>query len=219
MTDGQLAFHGRRDHQEKIRGQRMELGEIEAVLSRAAGVLFACVGTRFAPVTGEKQLVAYVLPGGQALLSTHALQEHLAQHLSSAMIPSVFIQLGGMPLNTSGKLDRSLLPDPTEENLLGEPVAETKREPANELEQAVLETVHGLLGNQQVGLDDDFFLSGGHSLLGAQLVTRVRAAYGIELTLRDLFEAPTVALLAAKVEDLIMAQIEQMSDAEAEAAL
>jgi len=217
LADGQLAFHGRRDTQEKIRGQRMELDEINAVLSHCAGIAFSTVGTRV-DASGDKYLVAYVLPDESAVLSSRALQEYLSQHLSAAMIPAVFVRLKMMPLNTSGKLDLTQLPEPSAENELGEANTPTGRE-ATELETAVLATVHGLLGSDAVGLDDDFFLSGGHSLLGAQLVTRIRSNYGIALTLRDLFEAPTAALLAAKVEDLILAQIENMSDAEAEAAL
>jgi amino acid adenylation domain-containing protein len=219
LPDGELAFHGRRDTQEKIRGQRMELDEINAVLSKATGVLFSTVGSRFDEALGEKHLVAWVLPDEQALPSPRDLQEHLSRHLSAAMIPSVFVRLETLPLNPSGKLDLSLLPPPATGNLLGELEPTNSREPANELEATILSTVHGLLGNAACGLDDDFFLSGGHSLLGAQLVTRVRAAYGVELTLRDLFEAPTAALLAEKVEYLILKQIASMSDAEAEAAL
>jgi amino acid adenylation domain-containing protein len=218
LADGQLAFHGRRDRQEKIRGQRMELDEINAVLGSCAGVMFSSVGTR-TDALGEKQLVAYVLPDEHAVPSSRALQEHLSQYLSAAMIPAVFVRLRTMPLNTSGKLDLSLLPEATDENALGDVNEQPAREPTTELEAAVLATVHGLLGSESVGIDDDFFLSGGHSLLGAQLVTRIRSNYGVDLTLRDLFEAPTPALLAEKVEGLILAQIEQMSDAEAEAAL
>ncbi len=217
LPDGQLAFHGRRDTQEKIRGQRMELDEINAILGQCAGVHFSSVGTR-TDLHGDKYLVAYVLPDESAVPSSRALQEVLSQHLSAAMIPAVFVRLKTMPLNSSGKLDLAQLPEPSAENELGELDEPEQREPT-ELEGAVLATVHGLLGSDDVGLDDDFFLSGGHSLLGAQLVTRIRSNYGIALTLRDLFEAPTVALLAAKVEDLILVQISQMSDAEAEAAL
>ena len=217
LADGQLAFHGRLDHQEKIRGQRMELDEINTVLGRCEGVAFSSVSTRV-DANGEKQLVAYVLPHEHVVLKPRALQDELMQYLSSAMIPSSFVRLKTLPLNTSGKLDLSLLPELTAENALGQQ-EEPEARNATELETALLGTVHGLLGSATVGLDDDFFLSGGHSLLGAQLVTRVRATYDIELTLRDLFEAPTVALLAEKVESLIMAQIETMSDAEAEAAL
>jgi amino acid adenylation domain-containing protein len=218
LPNGQLAFHGRRDTQEKIRGQRMELDEINAVLSQCRGVLFSSVGT-CKDNSGEKQLVAYVLPDEFAVPSSRALQEHLSKYLSSAMVPAIFVRLKVMPLNSSGKLDLSLLPAPNEQNALGDAEDQGSRQPATELEEAVLATVHGLLGSTSCGLDDDFFLSGGHSLLGAQLVTRVRTTYGVELTLRDLFEAPTAALLAQKVEELILAQIERMSDAEAEAAL
>jgi amino acid adenylation domain-containing protein len=218
LPDGQLAFHSRRDHQEKIRGQRIELDEINAVLSRCAGVLFSCVSTRADPATGEKQLVAYVLPEESALLTPRVLQDQLAERLSTAMVPAVFVQLKTMPLNTSGKVDLALLPQPCEENALRQGEEAAPRE-ATELEAAVLATVRALLNNDSVGLDDDFFLSGGHSLLGAQMVSRIRADYGVDLTLRHLFEAPTAALLAETVESLIMAQIEQMTDAEAEAAL
>jgi amino acid adenylation domain-containing protein len=217
LSDGRLTFHGRRDTQEKIRGQRMELDEINAILGQCAGVLFSSVRTRV-DAAGDKYLVAYVLPDEAIVPSSRSLQEYLSQHLSSAMIPAVFVRLKVMPLSTSGKLDLRQLPEPSADNELGEGHESVERD-ATELEAAVLAVVHGLLGSDAVGLDDDFFLSGGHSLLGAQLVTRIRANYGIPLTLRDLFEAPTAALLAAKVENLILAQIAEMSDAEAEAAL
>jgi len=218
LPDGQLAFHGRRDNQEKIRGQRIELDEINAVLSRCAGVLFSCVSTRIDPTTGEKQLVAYVLPEESALLTPRVLQDQLAERLSAAMVPAIFVRLKTMPLNASGKVDLALLPQPCEENALRQEEETAPRE-ATELEAAVLATVRALLNNDSVSLDDDFFLSGGHSLLGAQMVSRIRADYGVDLTLRDLFEAPTAALLAETVESLIVAQIENMTDAEAEAAL
>ena len=218
LADGRLAFHGRRDSQEKIRGQRMELDEIRAVLERCDGVVFSTIGTQLNHL-GEKELVAWVLPGEHAALSPRALQEHLAKYLSSAMIPHVFVQLRTLPLNTSGKLDLTLLPAATAETLLAEPEPAAEREPASELDSALLGIVHQLLGSETVGRDDDFFLSGGHSLLGAQLVTRIRSAYGVDLTLRDLFESPTVSQLALRVESLILAQLDQMSDEEAEAAL
>jgi amino acid adenylation domain-containing protein len=217
LADGRLAFHGRRDSQDKIRGQRVELDEINAVLSRCAGVLFSCVGTCL-DAAGDKYLVAYVLPDESAVPSSRELQEYLSQYLPAAMIPAAFVHLKTMPLNASGKLELAQLPEPCAENELGGGHAAVPRE-ATELEAAVLAIVHGLLGSGAVELDDDFFLSGGHSLLGAQLVTRIRSNYGIALTLRDLFEAPTAALLAAKVEDLILAQISEMSEAEAEASL
>ena len=98
LADGQLAFHGRRDTQEKIRGQRMELDEINAVLSQAAGVTFSSVGTT-SDATGEKQLVAYVLPDDSATPTVREMQEHLARYVSSAMVPPVFVRLRAMPLN------------------------------------------------------------------------------------------------------------------------
>ncbi len=218
LPDGRLAFHGRRDTQQKIRGQRMELDEISAVLERCEGVAFSLVGTHL-DRNGEKQLIAYVLPAEFASPGPRFLQEELGRFLPAAMIPHTFVRLRTLPLNTSGKLDLAQLPAPAEENLLKECEPAIERKATSALETAVLEIVHQLLGTDKVGAEDDFFLSGGHSLLGAQLVTRIRSAYGVELTLRDLFESPTAAQLAMRVETLILLQLEQMSDEEAEAAL
>ena len=128
LPDGQLSFQGRGDHQEKIRGQRMELDEISAVLDRCEGVVFSTVGTHL-DGNGEKQLVAYVLPDEHGAPTPRALQDELARFLPAVMIPPVFVRLRTLPLNTSGKLDLSQLPAPGEENLLAGCEPELEREP------------------------------------------------------------------------------------------
>ena len=210
LADGQIAFRGRADTQEKIRGHRVELDEINAVLHRHPGIAFGVVLT--APdAMGEKQLVAHVLPAGGAQLSAAALQEFLARALPAYMVPAQFVLLRHVPLTANGKLDRAALERPSAANAL----AQASRAPASPLEELLLATVQELLATDEVTVEDDFFLVGGHSLLGTQLVLRVRAAFAVELTLRDLFETATIARLAAKVESLLIAELDALPEEEA----
>ena len=211
LTDGQIAFLGRQDNQEKIRGNRIELDEIVSVLNRHESVAFNVV-VPSADAGVEKHLIAYVLPveGGEPTVKD--LQEFAAQSLPSYMIPSKFVRLSALPLSTNGKTDRSALPEPSEENSLAESAS---REPNSEIEAALLTLVRGLLKSDDIGVEDDFFLMGGHSLLGTQLVLRARESFGVMLTLRDLFEAGTVAGLAERIETLIMDEVNAMSEEEA----
>jgi acyl carrier protein len=128
------------------------------------------------------------------------------------MIPSCFVRLSALPLSANGKVDRNSLPLPSEENAFPE---EASREANSEIEESLLLMVRGLLGTDRVGVEDDFFLIGGHSLLGTQLTLRIRETFGVAFTLRDLFEASTVALLAERIETLIMEQLDAMSEEEA----
>jgi len=160
----------------------------------------------------EKHLIAYVLLAEGASPSSKELQEFAATALPSYMIPSKFVRLAALPLSANGKIDRNTLPPPSEENLLPEVVS---REPNSELEETLLALVRELLKTNDVGVEDDFFLVGGHSLLGTQLVLRARERFGVMLTLRDLFEAATVAGLAARIEDLIFEEVNAMSEEEA----
>jgi len=211
LPDGEIAFLGRVDSQEKIRGNRIELDEIVSVLSRHESVAFNVV-VASKDVGQEKHLIAYVLLADGAAVSAKELQEFAAAALPSYMIPSKFVRLEALPLSANGKTDRGALPEPTEENLLTESAA---REPNSDLEVALLELVRGLLKNDDVSVEDDFFLVGGHSLLGTQLVMRVRETFEVPLTLRDLFDAATVEELAARVEEMILEEVNAMSEDEA----
>ena len=211
LPDGQIAFLGRVDSQEKIRGNRIELDEIVSVLNRHEAVAFNVVVTS-ADAGVEKHLIAYVLPVEGEVPTVKELQEFAALSLPSYMIPSKYVRLSTLPLSTNGKTDRSALPEPSEENSLPE---SGSREPNSEIEEALLTLVRGLLKSDDIGVEDDFFLMGGHSLLGTQLVLRARESFGVMLTLRDLFEAGTVAGLEERIEVLITDEVNAMSEEEA----
>lgn len=209
LPDGQLAFRGRIDNQEKIRGHRVEPDEITIVLNRHPLVASSAVVARAG--ASEKYLVAYVVPAAAGEPSAEALREFLAGSLPEYMIPAAFVRLSLLPLTTSGKLDRKALPEPSADNALGQAGYRAPETPA---EQRLAEIVTGVLKIERVGRDDNFFLMGGHSLLGTQLVMRAREAFGVELTLRHLFEAQTVGKLAATIERLVIEKLESMSEEE-----
>jgi len=162
--------------------------------------------------THEKYLIAYVLLAEGAETTAGELRELAAEALPSYMIPAKFVRLMALPLSTNGKTDRRALPEPCEENLLAEGGS---REAESEIEVAVLQLVQELLKTDEIGVEDDFFLVGGHSLLGTQLVMKVRETFGVMLTLRDLFDAGTVAGLAERIEELLLAALSNMSEEEA----
>jgi acyl carrier protein len=212
LPDGQIEFLGRADEQIKIRGFRIEPAEIVKVLDEHPGVQASAVVAReIAP--GDKQLVAYFVPAAQTLPKHSELRHSIASRLPEYMVPGVFVKLTSLPLNTSGKIDRAALPAPTRENTLCDDTFVAPRTP---IEERVASMLALLLGLDKVSIEDNFFLLGGHSLLGTQLIARVRDAFGVELPLRALFEAPTVARLSVEVEALLLAKLEAMSDAEAE---
>ena len=210
LADGQVAFRGRVDDQEKIRGHRVEPDEIAAVLNRHPSVAASTVVGR--GPAGERQLVAYVLPAADAEPSARELHDFLASRLPDYMLPAAFVRLASLPLTTSGKLDKAALPEPAADNSLDSVVS---RAPSTPTERRLARIVADLLRTESVGADDHFFLMGGHSLLGTQLVLRAREAFGIDLTLRHLFEAPTVAELASVVERLVLERVAAMSEEEA----
>jgi amino acid adenylation domain-containing protein len=194
--DGQVDFHGRCDRQTKIRGQRVELDEISCVLAQHLDVDFA-TAANIAAAAGN-QLVAYVLPKeSERVPTSDELQKHLLRRLPEYMVPAVFFRLRAIPLSSNGKLDLSLLPGPSD----AEPLERhAGREAASPIEATLLTVVRQILSNEEVAPTDSFFLAGGHSLLGMQLLIQVRNSFGVDLTLRQLFEAPTVESLAALIE-------------------
>jgi amino acid adenylation domain-containing protein len=211
--DGEIEFRGRLDRQTKIRGQRVELDEIGSILTRHPSIDFAtAITTVFG--TGEKQLVAYVLPKKNASVPmVRELQQHLLRSLPNYMTPEFFVRLHALPMSPSGKLDLNMLPQPTTANLLG---SITAKAPATPIEEVLLTVMREILKSDAVSPDDNFFLAGGHSLLGMQLVMRLRDVFGVDLTLRQLSEAPTVEGLALVVETMLVDAIDSMSDEEAE---
>jgi amino acid adenylation domain-containing protein len=191
--EGGFEFLGRVDRQVKIRGVRVEPGEIEAALLRHPGVSGAAVGVR--SQGGEKALVAWVVPREAAALGSGDLRAFLAERLPAALVPGAFVVLDAFPLTPNGKVDRRALPAPEPEERTAAGLA-APRTPAEELLAGVWA---GLLGVERVGVDQDFFAMGGHSLLATRLVSRIRDFFGVELPLRAIFEAPTVAALAARI--------------------
>jgi amino acid adenylation domain-containing protein len=196
QADGAIEFGGRVDHQVKIRGFRVELGEIEAALATHPEVREAVVGDRADPL-GSRRLVAYVIPGGEAGSGlVPALRSHLEARLPSYMVPAAFVLLEVFPLSPSGKVDRRALPEPAPEGAL-------YLAPRTPAEEVVAGLFADLLKQDRVGVWDDFFELGGHSLLATRLASRLRQAFDVELPLRRLFERPTVAGLAAAVEEIL----------------
>ncbi|WP_406215994.1 amino acid adenylation domain-containing protein [Streptomyces decoyicus] len=191
---GLLEYAGRADDQVKLRGFRVELGEVEAVLAR-----HATVGNAVAMVRedrpGDQRLTAYVVPAPGARVHPGELREFAAGKLPGFMVPAVVVVLDALPLTPSGKLARRSLPAP------GPGIhGAGGREPREPAEEILCGLFAETLGSAQAGIDDDFFALGGHSLLATRLVSRIHAALGVELAVRDVFEAPTVAGLAARID-------------------
>jgi nonribosomal peptide synthetase DhbF len=192
--DGGLEFFGRADQQVKVRGFRIEPGEVEAALSAIAGVGQAAVIPR--EVAGETRLVAYIVPKpGSERTSAAKLRARLALSLPDYMIPSAFVPLDALPLTINGKLDRQALPAP---QVTGD--AEY-REPDNENERVIASLFKRLTGAARVSVDDSFFDLGGHSLLGVRLMVEIQKSLGKKLPLAALFHGPSVAELARRVAD------------------
>jgi len=195
--DGVLEHQGRLDFQVKVRGYRIELGEIEALLAAHAQVARAVVVAR-EDRPGDVRLVAYVVGEGAAPLDEATLASYLKGSLPDYMIPQHILFLDAIPLLPNGKIDRKSLPAPDlTAKLSGERIA-----PRNALERTIAEAMAHVLGVAEVGVDDDFFSLGGHSLLAAQLTSRINKELGIALSLRALFDGPTVAKLARMVQGL-----------------
>jgi len=210
LPDGQIAFMGRVDHQVKIRGYRIELDEIMATLNKHDAIQTSIVTAR-EDVAGDKRLVAYIVLTPQAHVTVSSLREALLIHLPDYMVPATFVVMDALPVTPNGKIDRAALPVPDETNMLRDG---SISEPTTPTEERLSAIVAPLLGLQQIGMDENFFMLGGHSLLGTQIIMHVTTAFGVELPLRTLFEAPTVRELAAEIEQLIFAKINAMSEEE-----
>ena len=194
--DGELEFCGRLDRQTKIRGFRVELDEVAGVLNAYPGLAFATVITQ--PTDGgEAQMIAYVLPEPSVTVPTpEKLQQHLLNKLPEYMVPAIYMRLHALPLSANGKVDLAALA----ESRIGERLERVAApEPGTAIEQRLLALMRQLLHDESIGLRDNFFLVGGHSLLGMQLLMRLGSEFGVELSLRQLFEAPSVEQLAHMV--------------------
>ena len=202
LPDGQIAFLGRKDEQIKIRGYRIEPNEIVRLLNQYPGVQTSVVVAR-ADNGGEKRLIAYLISSNSQLTQS-ALQEHLRSQLPDYMVPPVFVRLDSLPLKSSGKVDYASLPSPTLLNTIADEVYLSPRTP---VEQQISSILAELLGLERVGVNDNFFFLGGHSLLGTQLIARVRNIFGVELPLRIVFDSPTAAQLSFEIERILTSQI------------
>ncbi|MBZ5569981.1 MAG: amino acid adenylation domain-containing protein [Acidobacteriia bacterium] len=195
LPDGAIEYLGRNDFQVKVRGFRIELGEIEAALSEHAAVGQAVVVAR-EETPGDVRLVAYLVARPQASIETGALRAYLRERLPEYMVPSAFVVLPALPLNPSGKVDRKALPAPER----GSEAAVAYEAPRTPTEEALAEIFAEVLKLERAGVRDDFFDLGGHSLLATRLLSRVHAKLGVDLPVRQLFEARTVAGLAEIVD-------------------
>ncbi|MFI1383522.1 amino acid adenylation domain-containing protein [Embleya sp. NPDC020886] len=210
--DGQLEFLGRTDQQVKLRGYRIELGEIEAALVAQPDIAQAAVLVR--GERGDRRLVAYLVPGAEAVdpPDPPAVRAALARTLPAYLVPAAYVLLERLPLTTNGKLDRAALPAPEQRST----PATSFVAPRGSAEELVAETFADVLGLERVGALDDFFALGGHSLLATRAVARLGAAIELTVPIRALFADPTVAGLAASVEELLLAELDTLSEADAE---
>ena len=212
LPNGEILFRGRLDNQVKIRGYRVEPDGIAATLARHPAIASCAVVARDS-AQGEKQLVAYLVAAPELEIAAEELRAFLANALPEYMIPAAFVSLAALPMTSSGKIDKDALPEPSDDNSLEQ---NQFRAPTTPTETRLAAIVAEVLNTPEIGADDNFFLIGGHSLLGTQVVIRAREAFGVELTLWHLFEAQTVANLAATIEQLLLAKLEAMSDEEAQ---
>jgi amino acid adenylation domain-containing protein len=227
LGDGNIEFLGRMDDQVKIRGFRIEMGEIEAVLSQHP-MVEQCVVVVREDSAEDRRLVAYVVSAPDQVCTNNQLRSYLRAKLPEYMMPSAFMFLESLPLTPNDKVDRKTLPapDPSRPEL-----EERFAAPRSPIEEIIAEIWAGVLKVEKVGIQDNFFDLGGHSLLATQVVSRVREAFQTDLPVRALFEAPTVAALALRIEQRVsaggelealtcnLAEVELLSEEEAERCL
>lgn len=212
LPDGNIEFTGRMDEQVKVRGFRIELGEIESVLTEQESVVDAVV-IPLADQGSEKRLVAYVVTAPGVSSNVNDLRNHLKERLPDYMIPSAFVYMDALPLTSHGKIDRRALPAPDAERPALDEAFIAPRTPA---EKTLASIWIKLLGLDRVGINDNYFELGGDSLLATQLVSHVRSTFAVEFPLVELFRHPTLAELAALIEEAIIEQMEDLSDEAAE---
>jgi amino acid adenylation domain-containing protein len=195
-ADGAIEFLGRIDNQVKVRGFRVELGEIEALLRQHPDVQDSVVCDRQTP-SGETQLIAYIVPVAGTAPAAPRLRRFLEKTLPKYMVPAAFVCLETLPLNANGKVDRQALPLP---EILRPELEAAFVAPRTATEVELAQTFADILQVEGVGIDDDFFELGGHSLLMTKLIAQVNTRFQVDLSIVDLFEMPTVARLAEQIE-------------------
>ncbi len=198
LPDGTIDFLGRTDRQIKIRGFRIEPGEIEAVLERRSEIRASAVVDRLDP-RGETRLVAYIdaaAAPSEAPPEAADLRAYLSEHVPHYMVPSAYVTVDELPQTPNGKVDRDALPDPEWDHAT---VSEEFVAPRTEAERRVADVWSDVLSVEEIGVHDNFFALGGHSLLAMQVMSRLRDEFGVALTLRAIFDAPTVLELAVEV--------------------
>ncbi len=202
LEGGALEFLGRRDRQVKLRGHRVEPGEVEAALGRHPEVAACLVVVRNDAPGGDRRLVAYAVPRAAAPAPAE-LRAFLRERLPEPMVPGHVVLLDALPLDSNGKPDRRALPPPDWAGDGGDPAAGTAAAPRTPLEELVVGVWRQVLGTERIGLEESFFDLGGHSLLATQVVSRLEAACGARVPLGMLFDAPTPAGLAARLGALL----------------
>jgi acyl-CoA synthetase (AMP-forming)/AMP-acid ligase II/acyl carrier protein len=197
MSSGEIAFVGRNDDQIKIRGFRIEPNEIVAALNKHPAVQSSAV-----KVVGsfeDKKLVAYIVPAANKSPNATELLTFVRGLLPEYMVPTLFVRCDSLPMTANGKLDRSALPDPAASNVLRDTALDS---PQTEYQPELLSILKKLLKVEDISLGDNFFLLGGHSLLGAQLIVEVKKSFGVDLALIDLFENGTVIAISERIQQL-----------------
>jgi aryl carrier-like protein len=208
LPDGQLDFLGRRDTQVKLRGYRIEPGEVEAVLAEHPSVLTAAVVAR-EDTPGELRLVAYVVAREKPGPSAEALRVFLGERLPDFMVPAAFVPMEALPLNTSGKVDRRALPAPE-----APPSSSAFVAPRTPTEAALARLWQEVLGLKQVGVHERFLDLGGHSLTAMRFLSRLRAQMGVSLSFGNLLRAATIEKLALLVDTRRQAQASRPSSSQ-----
>jgi amino acid adenylation domain-containing protein len=202
LRGGDIEFLGRLDDQIKIRGYRVELDEISSVLDSHPDVKASAVAA--AGEGDDKRLIAYLVLWPESKANAGAFRDFLQRQLPDYMIPATFVRLDALPLTNNGKVNRAALPAPNGNTLPDE----TYVAPRSLIEQRLAELIAPLLRVERVGVNDNFFLLGGHSLLGTQLLTRIGESFGVELSLLTIFDHPTLAGMSEEIEKLILAKID-----------
>ncbi len=201
LPDGTIKFVSRADYQVKIRGKRVEVGEIESIIALYPGVKQTIVMGR--DVSGDQRLIAYIVPKlisnqeTNQTVSIKKLRTHLQEKLPEYMVPSTFLILPAFPLTPTGKIDRRALPAPED---LPQQIEEIFIAPRNELEQQLANIWEKVLGVQPIGINSNFFELGGHSLLAIQVIVRIKQNVKVNLSLRQLFATPTIESLSTWIE-------------------
>jgi amino acid adenylation domain-containing protein len=202
LRGGDIEFLGRLDDQIKIRGYRVELDEISSVLDSHPDVKASVVAA--ADEGDDKRLIAYLVLWPESKANAGAFRDFLQRQLPDYMIPATFVRLEALPLTNNGKVNRAALPAPNGNTLPDE----TYVAPRSLVEQRLAELIAPLLRVERVGVNDNFFLLGGHSLLGTQLLTRIGESFGVELSLLTIFDHPTLAGMSEEIEKMILAKID-----------